>query len=228
MKKADDLKLYECALLLALRNDDGTIPAGTSHHFALGGGLVAELLLMGDVASETEKKRDWIVPKHERRTGDALLDECLDLIRASKKKRSAAHWVSKFSGLKNLKHRVAAELCKKGILRAEEDKVLVVFNRKVYPEVDGGPEKQLVERIRRAVMSETQAVDPRTVVLVALGRHAGLLKPIFTRAELKERKARIEQIANGEVVGKAVKEAVAAMHAAVMCAAIIPAICATN
>jgi hypothetical protein len=228
MKKADDLKLYESALLLALRDEDGTIPAGTSHHFALGGGLVAELLLRGDVASETEKKRDWIVPKHDKKTGDALLDECMELIRASKKKRSAAHWVSKFSGLKNLKHRVAGQLCKKGILRAEEDKVLVIFSRKVYPEVDGGPEKQLAERIRKAVMSDSQAVDPRTVVLIALGRHAGLLKPIFTRAELRERKKRIEQIANGEIVDKAVKEAVAAMHAAIMCAAIIPVICATN
>ena len=87
MKKSDDLSLYECALLLALRDEEGTIPAGASYHFALGGGILAELLLRGDVASETEGKKDWVVPKHEKRIADPLLDECLDLVRKSKKPR---------------------------------------------------------------------------------------------------------------------------------------------
>ena len=44
------------------------------------------------------------------------------------------------------------------------------------------------------------------------------------KKELKSRKQRIEQIVNGELAGKAAKEAIEAMQAAVMVAAIMPAI----
>jgi hypothetical protein len=225
MKKSDDLSLYECALLLALRDKEGTIPAGTSYHFALGGGILAELLLRGDVASETEGKKDWIVPKHEKRIADPILNECLDLVRKSTKRKDAAHWVSKFSGLKRLKHRVAEQLCARGILRAADDRVLLVFNRKVYPEVDGGPEAQLIEKIRKAVLTDTQALDAKTVVLIALSRHSDLLRTALDKKEIKSRKARIDQILKGEILEKAVKQAVQRMHAAIVCAAIVPVIC---
>lgn len=226
MKKADDLKLYECALLLALRDEEGTIPAGSMEHFALGGGLLAELLLRGQVASENEGKKDRIAVKIAKSTGDALLDECLGLVRKSKKARSASHWVSKFSGIRKLKHRVAEGLCGRGILRAAEDRVLGIFSRKVYPEVEGGPEDEVVGKIRTAILTETSAIDPRTVVLIALSRHSNLLRNVLTKREIKARKARIEKIVQGEIVDKAVKKAIEAMRAAIVCAALIPAICA--
>jgi len=123
---------------------------------------------------------------------------------------------------------VAQQLCRRGILRAAEDKVLLIFTRKIYPEVNPEPERKLIERLRQAIFTESRDVDPRTVVLVSLANNTGLLKAVFDNKKLKGRKARIEEIINGEITGKAAKEAIEAMQAAVMVACIMPAIMTTT
>ncbi len=66
------------------------------------------------------------------------------------------------------------------------------------------------------------------VVLLSLASSADLLRHVFDKKELKARQARIEQVVNGELTGKATKEAIEAMQAAVMVACIIPAIVVTS
>jgi hypothetical protein len=129
----------------------------------------------------------------------------------------------KFAGIKKLKHRVAEKLAHRGILKVDQDQVLLIFTRTIYPEVDPRPENEIIERMRRAIFTEIGDVDPRTAVLIALAKAADLLKYSFDKKKLKERKARIEAIANGDLVGQATKEAIQAMQAAVMVAVIIPA-----
>ena len=226
--KADELPLHEAALLLALRDQEGTIVAGTSYHYALGGAIVAELLLQERVAVEKDGKREYLGVVRSARVGDPILDECLTMIGEAARPKLVQSWVVKFAGIKRLKHRVAEGLCKKGILRADEDRVLGIFNRKVYPEADARPEKQLIDQIRVAVLSDSNSLDPRTVVLISLAHHSGLLRSALTRQEIKARKARLAQIEAGDAVGKAVKGAIDAMNAALMTACIIPAICATS
>ncbi|MFA9454949.1 MAG: GPP34 family phosphoprotein, partial [Candidatus Aminicenantaceae bacterium] len=116
----------------------------------------------------------------------------------------------------------------RGILRADEDKVLLLFTRKVYPEVDPGPENKMTERLREAIFTEKEDIDPRTVVLVSLAAATGLLKVTFDKKELKARKERIEKVVNGDLSGKATKAAIEAMQAAVFVACIMPAIIATT
>ena len=115
----------------------------------------------------------------------------------------------------------------RGILRADEGNFLLIFTRRIYPEANPEPERKLMERLREAVFTDTQDVDPRTVVIVSLANSAGLLKVVFDKKKLKSRRARIEQIINGEMTGKAAREAIEAMQAAVMVAAIMPAITTT-
>jgi hypothetical protein len=119
---------------------------------------------------------------------------------------------------------VAEQLAKRRILRIDEDKVLWIFTRKIYPEVDPQPERELIERLRQAIFGDGAEIDPRTVVLLSLANSADLLKLAFDKKQLKSRKARIEQVVNGELTGKAANEAIQAMHAAVMVACIMPAI----
>jgi protein-disulfide isomerase-like protein with CxxC motif len=123
---------------------------------------------------------------------------------------------------------VARQLCRRGILRADEDKVLLIFTRKIYPEVNPEPENKLIERLRRAIFTDTRDIDPRTVVLLSLANSTGLLKVVFDKKKLKGRKARIKQIVDGEITGKAATEAIQAMQAAVMVACIMPTIMATS
>jgi len=156
-----------------------------------------------------------------------LLDECVQKVRDAKRRQQLQTWVSRFSGVKKLKHRVAQNLVRKRILELEEGLILGLFTRKVYPEINPKPEEEIRERLRRAIFTDETDLDPRTVVLLSLAKNANLLKVAFPKKELKSRKKRIEAVVNGDVAGKATKEAIEAMQAAVFVATILPAITTT-
>lgn len=88
-----------------------------------------------------------------------------------------------------------------------EGKVFLFFTRKIYPEINPEPEKALIERLHRAIFTNTMDIDPRTVLLLSLANSAGPLKLVFDKKELRSRKARIKQIVHGETVGEVAKEA---------------------
>jgi Golgi phosphoprotein 3 len=214
MPKRDNLALHEEILLLALKNDKGTTAIESHLNLAMGGAILAELLLLGRIQVQKEKKKQFAIVSSTKPTGNTLLDECLGRIVESKKRQQLRTWVSRFSKIKKLKRRAAVQLCRQGILRESEDRVLFIFKRTIYPELDPRPERALVERLRRAIFTETSRVEPRTAVLVALAFHGDLLKYAFAKKMLKSRKKRIESLTSGEAVGDATKEAVQAVEAA--------------
>ena len=221
------LFLHEEILLLALRDEEGTIASGTMYQYAIGAAVLAELLLSKRIEVEQSGRRKLVNLVSPSPLGEPLIDECLEKITRAKRRAVLQTWVSRFASMKNLKHRVARQLCRRGILRADEDKVLLIFTRKIYPEVNPVPEKELIERLRRAIFTDSRDIDPKTIVLVSLANSTGLLKVVFGKKELKGRKARIEKIVNGEIMGKAAKDAIAAVQAAIMVAVIMPAIMTT-
>lgn len=215
-------------MLLALRDEEGTIASGTMYQYAIGAALLAELLLSKRIEVEPSGKRKLVNLVSPSPLGEPLIDECLEKVSSAKRRAVLQTWVSRFAGVKNLKHRVAQQLCRRGILRADEDKVLLLFTRKIYPEVNPGPERELIGRLRYAIFTDTRDIDPRTVVLLSLANSTGLLKVVFDKKKLKGRKARIKQIVDGEITGKAATEAIQAMQAAIMVAVIMPAIMTTT
>ncbi len=219
-----NLFLHEEIMLLALRDEEGTIASGTMYKYAIGAAVLSELLLNKRIVVEESKKKKFVNLVSSQLFGESLIDQCLEKISNAKRRASLQTWVSRFASVKNLKHRVALQLCERGILRAAEDTILLLFARKIYPEVNPEPEKKLIERLRQAIFTDSRDVDPQTVVLVSLANSTGLLKVVFDKKELKVRKARIEEIINGEITGKAAKEAIEAMQAAVMVCCIMPAI----
>jgi len=219
-----NLFLHEEIMLLALRDEEGTIASGTMYQYAIGAAVLSELLLNKRIAVEESRRKKLVNLISSKPLGEPLIDQCLEKISNAKRRASLQTWVSRFAGVKNLKHRVARQLCERGILRASEDKILLLFTRKIYPELNPVPEKRLIERLRQAIFTDSRDVDPRTVVLVSLADSTGLLKETFDKKKLKGRKARIKEISNGEITGKAAKEAIAAMQAAVMVCCIMPAV----
>lgn len=129
-------------------------------------------------------------------------------------------WVTIVANMKQLKHRVAKQLCRRGILRADEDKVLLIFTRKIYPELDPGPERELMGRLE-SVIFEGVEPDPRTAVLIALADHSGVLRAVFDKKRLKAHKERLENISDGSSTAQATKAAIEAMQAAVMVATMV-------
>jgi hypothetical protein len=211
-------------MLLALRDAEGTIASGTMYQYAIGAAVLAELLLSKRIEVDQSSKKKLVNFVSPTLLGEPLIDECLEKINSTKRRASLQTWVSRFAGVKNLKDRVAQQLCRRGILRADEDKVLLLFTRKIYPEVNPGPERELIRRLECAIFTDTRDIEPRTVVLLSLANSTGLLKIVFDKKKLKGRKARIKQIVNGEITGKAATEAIQAMQAAVMVACIMPAV----
>ncbi len=222
------LHLYEEVMLLALRDSKGTVVSGTMYNFAVSGALLAELMMEKRIEVETARRRKFARVLSPAPLGDPLLDECLAKIAGAKRRGELRTWVGKFAQMRNLKHRAAERLAGRGILRVDEGKVLGIFTRKIYPEVDPGPEREIVGRLRRAIFEDGGEVDPRTAVLLSLAKSADLLKLVFDRKELRGRKERIARVVNGELTGKATQEAIQAMQAAVMVAVIIPAAAAAS
>lgn len=220
MRKKRDLFLYEELMLLALRDKEGTFAHDDmSFQYALGGALLAELLLLEKISiDEVKKKKKLVDVRNASPLGDPLLDECLEKLRGAKRRASVETWVTRFGGLKKMRPRAAEQLCRRGILRVDEKSVLLIFSRKIYPELDPGPEREIVDRLRDAIFSEQAELDSRTTILVALADKAGVLKNSFDKKELKARKRRIEEIGEGDLTAAAVKEIVAGIQVAVMVA----------
>lgn len=222
---ANTIRLYQAVMLLALSEERGTMN-GAYVEYATAAALLSELLMHERIAIEADNKNKVSVVD-EASTDDALLDEALGQIKSAKRQRKLQDWVQKLGQLKDLKHKVAQSLADAHIVAAEKEKVLWLFERRVYPELNPEPEQQIREAMRSAVMSDNK-VEPRVAILVALANSAKLLPQVFTKHELKQRKKRIEQLEKGEMVSAAAKQAVAAIEAAVMVAAIMPAITAAS
>ena len=218
MTTQNNLFLHEEVMLLALRDEEGTIASGTMYSYAIGAAVLAELLLSERIAVEKVRRRKFVNLVSSTPLGDPLIDECLEKISCAKRRAVLQTWVSRFTNVKNLKHRVAQRLCDRGILRASEDKILLIFTRKIYPEINPEPEREMIERLRQAIFTDIADVAPRTVVLLSLANSTGLLNVVFNKKDLKSRRAHIKQVVNGEMTGKAATEAIQAMQAAVMAA----------
>jgi hypothetical protein len=210
------LSLYEKMMLLALRDEKGTVAFESNHPYAIGGAILAELLLLERVRVTKPKRKKIVEAVSATPIGDPLLDECLERIVDAKRKATPQSWVARFSRIKRLKHRVAERLIERGVLRAEEGKILGIFPTKVYPEADPLPERELVEDLRRAIFTDTNEIEPSTVIAVSPAHRTDLLKMGFEKKRLKERKRRIREIVEGEVAGKAAGDAVEAAQAAVV------------
>ena len=227
--KSGHLFFYEEIMLLALRDDDGRIEnkASFSYKHLLAGALLADLLMHDRIKVESGKKLIIDVASTIL-TGNELLDAALAKIIASKKPRGAAHWISAFQRISNFQGKAAESLCNRGIVAAEQGKVFLFFDKTYYPELNPKPEQELIARLNKAIFSDDLEIDDRTLVLLALLRKSDLLKIPFNAKLLKERRHRMKDICDGDLIGEAAHKAVQAAQTAVAVAAIMPAIAATT
>lgn len=200
------LTMQEEMLLLVLRDEEGTPEFGTWSRQAVAAAAFAELLLRGCIAAEGDKAPvvrlvDGAPQRNE------VLDYCIGRIRDQKKPQAPLFWIADFSHRPEVYSGVTEHLCRRGILRETERKVLFFFTQKTYPEVDSRPERDVLERIHNAIFSDDSELDPRTAVLIAIANQAGVLAVHFDKKRLRDRKERIDQIARGEITSRAMRDA---------------------
>lgn len=208
------LRLYQEITLLALRDDKGTVSIEFLAQ-VLAGALAAELALKNRIALSTDKKK-WVELLDARPTGDPLLDECIAKLANAKRRARLQTWVQRFASIKKIHHKAAQSLCDRGILRKEEGKFLLVFNRTTYPELNGEPERQIIARLEQAIFAPSKDLDSRDSLLVSFAHAGQLLVPLFGRKRLKPQRDRIKQIAEGEALGRATREVIEAIQVALI------------
>lgn len=214
------LTLPEELLLLGLRDEEGTVASGASLHlrYGLQGAIFSELVLRGRLGVDDKGK---VVVRDETPTGDEVLDETLAAVVKRGKPRSLKDWITSTAktGGKGAQARLARRLVERGVLREEEGRFLWVFPTQHFPSIDPGPESDVRDRVYKAVIYGGTP-DERTLILLSLIKASNLIKEVFRDEDRKTAKARIDELARGEVAGQAVAKAVLAVQSAVMAAVI--------
>lgn len=220
------LTLAEELLLLSLRDDKGTVlcSASIGLPFGLAAAVLMELAMKEKVRIEGKK----LVATPAGDTGDAVLDECLGLLRTAARPKTIAGWMTRLGGRKSIQRTYLDRLVQKRILRREEHRILWVFPADRFPTSNPLEELEVRRRLRQAAFTAT-APDARTRFLVSLVRACDLVDEVFSdRDERKKAKQRFAELAKDEAFGKAVADQVAAVMAACVAACTAATIAATS
>lgn len=220
------LSLTEELLLLSLNDEKGTVvfAASTGLPFGLAGAVLMELAVREKIKVDGKK----LVVIDSGNTGDAILDECLGLLRGALKPRTVQSWISKLGDRKSIRRGYLDRLVEKRILRREEHRVLWVFPATRFPTSNPLEELEVRRRLRNAALTAT-APDLQTLLLVSLVQACDLFGELFPdRDERKKAKKRFAALAREEVFGKAVAEQIAAVIIVVCSAAAVGAAAAAG
>lgn len=202
-------------LLLLLYDDESGKPITGSPglDYALGGAVLIELTLLGkvDLAGEGESvKKGRLKIGDPTPTGDPLLDGRLAVL-VQKAGSKPANVMGKLS--KKLREEVLARLAQRGILRADEDKVLGLFPVTRWPASDIRHESDLRHALDNTLKLGTRP-DERTAALVALLHALNVVPKVVNGPDKKLLKQRAKEISESAWAAEAVRQAVQAVQAA--------------
>lgn len=223
------LSLSEQILLLGLKDEGGTPESGSGMaNLAFGGAVFGELLLLESVRLVDAEGRFQTGQRLEP-TGQTVDAGPLRLALArinDSKPRTPAHWCGVLGRSKELREAVALELCRRGVLRESEDKLLGLFRRKAFPTLDPTPEHTLLEIIEQT-LEGTDPVEPLLALAITVAHQGGLLRLHFGGKALRGWKQRLKEV-ESEAAASDAADAVASAVAAVQAAVIAATVAATT
>lgn len=211
-------------LFLLLRRDDGRPErASTQRGFGLAAAVITDLVLAERVTLSDDKdpRMTVLVPGV---AGHPALDAALArLAERDGKKLSSLVTDRKLA----VEEPVARALAAAGVIEVEEKRALGLVPAK-YPVVDPEPERRTREQLRVVLHGGTPR--PEDATLLAILQGLGVVGKVLAEEKgalgRRDLKSRIEQVSTEVKAGEAVARAIAAMNAAIMTAAILPAIAA--
>ncbi len=208
----DALHLYEELLLLALHDKTGTVSSGYIQH-ALAGAVLAEMLL--DESIGVEGLTRTVHLKSETPPDDPMLQRAWRVIERADKSLELQACLTEVSNAGDLMYVAVRQLCQRGIVASEEETVLFIFSRSIYPTLDPAPEQEIIARIRDVILNDAEP-DARTSALISLAHHTDYLSGALNFHERAQHKARIQVVSNGDAAGPAAKQAVEACQMTVL------------
>ena len=179
---------------------------------ALAGSVLMDLALLNRVDTDLAQ----LVIHDRAPTGEKLLDDALASLAplgATTTTVQALDVLRKNGAA--IERAALTRLIERGILREEDGRVLWVFATRRYPLIDG---KELLEVKRRiaALLLSDEIPDSRDVVIIALAQACGLLNRVFSEAEVKRAKPRIDQIAKLDLIGQEVRSSMQELNNAIV------------
>lgn len=209
--------------LLLLLTDDATgrsLVDTTRLDLALGGAILVGLTAAGRIritGPGEDVRAGRVVVEDPAPTGDPVLDDGLGLVVASRRPPKPESLVPRLG--KGVRARLYGRLADRGILRAEEGRILGIFPTRSWPAVDSAHEDEL-RRGLREVLLDGRRPDEAEVVVISLLHAVDQTPKVLADAGLprRELKRRAKAIAEGEFAGAAVRRAVDAVNAAMVAA----------
>jgi len=200
------LSIAEEFLLLSLDDEKGVVcnQPFMGLEFGLAGAVLMELALMNRLQVDHQK----LVVLDDTPTGNQIFDDALAMIGCQQDDEDAKYWVWKLGiHIQEIKDYFIGHLIELGILEKKEQNILWIYRRKCYPMLDDKVEREDKERIRRIVLNSEEP-GLRDIVLISLMRSSNLTSEIFSREEQEKESERIESIAQKNLIGRAVYEAI--------------------
>ena len=208
--------LAEDVLLLLTSDTTGkTVVDKTRLDLALAGAVLLDLTTAGrvDVAGPGEQVRQGrLVVRDTRPTGDDILDEALRRVGALGPKKPQGVLPKLTKGLREA---LLGRLVDRGVLRAEQGRMLGVFPTHSWPAIDSGHEGELRAGLRDVlVVGRTPA--PREAALVALLQAIDQVPKVLGDVGVPARqlRRRAKDVSEGGFADDAVRRAVQAVSAA--------------
>ena len=210
--------------LLLLVTDDSSgrlVAAPLQVDLGLGGALLVDLVLAGNV--DLSGKGEKITVTNRSTTGEDLLDGALR-IAVDHQGQAVSKVIKPLS--KHVRTAIYEQLTAKGLVHAEQGKILGLFPTHRWPSDDANHEARVRHLINEALINGASP-SPATASLIALLHAMKCLDKVFRPKQLgtskQELQTRAEQISQGgwasEAVQEAIKKAIAASAAAVAAAA---------
>ena len=213
---SDFVILAEDVLLLLIHDVTGKKVVDTTRlDLALAGGVLVDLTTLGrvDVSGPGDQvKEGRLVVRDAQPTGDLVLDEALRRISAMGPKKPEKVLPALTKGLREA---LLGSLVGRGILRAQEGRILGIFPTRSWPAVDSSHERQVRTGLREVLVTgRTPAQREAALVslLQAIDQVPHALGDVGVPA--RELRRRAKDISNGGFADAAVRRAVQAVNAA--------------
>ncbi len=219
MGTSQELSVAEEFLLLTWHDEKGKDTHTGSFRMLLAGAHVIDLALAELVTVEDGK----LVTTAGAAPQDALHAQLVDRIRADTKPRKVSRWMNRWGSDKQVRQAAPDRLVERGILRAEERRLLGLFPMTRYPVGDTATAQEVRRRVGDVLVSDVEP-SPRDAALAGLAATGGskLVTRLVGKADRKAALRRGKRLAKEGVssdVADAVQEAQAAAMAAITAAA---------
>ncbi|OFX89348.1 MAG: hypothetical protein A2W99_13705 [Bacteroidetes bacterium GWF2_33_16] len=219
------LNLYEAFILLSLDKIKGKFLIDSlSINYGLAGALLLQLS-KDEIVRVVSKKLILEKIKHSE---NEMLDDCIGLIKNSKKNHSAKYWVNKIGSKAGIyKIQILNQLADQGIIKIQKKKILWIFTVTSYPVINSGLVDEFRKKIVDIVLNYNKP-DLESILLLSLVNSCKLTRIFFPdKKDHKKANARIKELTKEIAIGEAVSQTIKEIQAAVIIASTSAVIAAT-